>query len=230
MHFLNPLNGIESRPSLRLNIQLKQTFTLPLQDSNGNSLLPLQDSQDRIHVFSKTADALDLFKNKSDSIYFYNPNHATLSIQGYVVGEEIETGIFGALTSWSTNFGATGANEITFSRPSPYQSVYTPTKILGDRSALEKYLNRNLLAVLTLYPQNYQGGEQLRLTLLDTVTGNIIYSTIHRNAAGPIGVAQSENNIFYYYWNTKNLRVEIGVLELYQKEIDWQRFYHNIFF
>jgi hypothetical protein len=120
---------------------------------------------------------------------------------------------------WNVDFS--GATQLVTSRPSPYQSVHSPTKILGDKSVLEKYLNKNMLAVAAIYPQSGTVSERLQVTLLDTITGNIIHSAFHQQAAGPIGIAQSENNIYYHYWNTQHLRVEISVLELYQRDLDW---------
>ena len=103
------------------------------------------------------------------------------------------------------------------SHPSAIQAVSSLTRITGDRNALEKYLNPHLLAMAVLY------SESLKVILVDTVTGNVIHSVHHLQVGGHVGIVQSENNIFYYYWNNKNLRVEISVMELFKNELDWQR-------
>jgi len=101
--------------------------------------------------------------------------------------------------------------------------VYSSLKILYDSSALEKYLNPSLLAIIATYPFSGQTSEHVKIFLIDSVTGNTVHSSVIPAASGRVGIVQAENNVFYYYWSTKYVRSEIGVIELYHKSIDWSR-------
>ncbi|CAH8440658.1 unnamed protein product [Heterobilharzia americana] len=83
------------------------------------------------------------------------------------------------------------------SRPSS-EHIYSVGRVLGDRSVLYKYLNPNLIAVLT------------------TVAGRILHSAVHRRCSEPISLVHSENWVIYTYYNHKSLRNEVTVIELYE--------------
>lgn len=55
----------------------------------------------------------------------------------------------------------------------------------------------------------------LTLHLLDTVSGIIIYSVVHKRASHPIHLVHSENWLLCSYYNDKTRRTEIASYELY---------------
>lgn len=55
----------------------------------------------------------------------------------------------------------------------------------------------------------------LTLHLLDTVSGIIIYSVVHKRASHPIHLIHSENWLLCSYYNDKTRRTEIASYELY---------------
>ncbi|TNN16586.1 ER membrane protein complex subunit 1 isoform 1 [Schistosoma japonicum] len=101
------------------------------------------------------------------------------------------------------------------SRPSS-EHIYSVGRVLGDRSVLYKYLNPNLIAVLTVGGHVNSHTNTLMIYLIDVVAGRILYSAVHRRCSEPISLVHSENWIIYTYYNHKSLRNEATVLELYE--------------
>lgn len=74
------------------------------------------------------------------------------------------------------------------------EHVYSIGRVLGDRNVLYKYVNPNLLAVMTGGVSKARGGLPLiSLYLIDTVAGQIIHSVVHQRASEPTSLVVSEN-------------------------------------
>ncbi|KAF5399731.1 hypothetical protein PHET_07178, partial [Paragonimus heterotremus] len=131
------------------------------------------------------------------------------------------------------------------SRPAA-EHIHSVGRVLGDRSVLYKYLNPNLLAVLTAGGDVALQTNAVILYLIDVVAGRIVYSATHRRCTEPVNLVHSENwivvsdlydvdidivlffglppvdctpsfHIFKYtYYNHKSLRNEVTVLELFE--------------
>ncbi|CAI2722726.1 unnamed protein product [Schistosoma spindalis] len=101
------------------------------------------------------------------------------------------------------------------SRP-PSEHIYSVGRVLGDRSVLYKYLNPNLIAVLTIGGDISSHTNTLIIYLIDVVAGRILHSAVHRRCSEPISLVHSENWIIYTYYNHKSLRNEATVIELYE--------------
>ncbi|CAB1335856.1 unnamed protein product, partial [Coregonus sp. 'balchen'] len=89
-------------------------------------------------------------------------------------------------------------------------------RVMGDRSVLYKYLNPNLLAVVTESTDAHPERAFVGVFLVDGVTGRIIHEAVQRKARGPVHFVHSENWVVYEYWNTKSRRNEFSVLELFE--------------
>ncbi|KAA3671932.1 uncharacterized protein DEA37_0006321, partial [Paragonimus westermani] len=101
------------------------------------------------------------------------------------------------------------------SRPAT-EHIHSVGRVLGDRSVLYKYLNPNLLAVLTAGGDVALQTNTIMLYLIDVVAGRIVYSATHRRCTEPVNLVHSENWIVYTYYNHKSLRNEVTVLELFE--------------
>lgn len=73
-------------------------------------------------------------------------------------------------------------------------------RVLGDRSVLYKYLNPNLLAVVTAAASGVEGSsaehhssQSITLYLIDVVAGRIVHSATHRRCSEPVSLAHSEH-------------------------------------
>ncbi|KAG8002797.1 ER membrane protein complex subunit 1 [Nibea albiflora] len=98
----------------------------------------------------------------------------------------------------------------------PNEHVHSQGRVMGDRSVLYKYLNPNLLAVVTESTDLHQERSFIGILLIDGVTGRIIHEAVQRKARGPVHVVHSENWVVYEYWSTKSRRNEFSVIELYE--------------
>lgn len=133
----------------------------------------------------------------------------------------------------------------------------SPGKVVGaDRSVLPKYLNPNAIAVATTLQSSSSGDSEskgatktsnLHVTVIDTVTGNIIHRLVQRNAVGrPDSDLQASNSqgaasslpkqshpmrmkmvfnddwVVFSYWSTRANRFEIMSVELFEAEANFK--------
>lgn len=73
--------------------------------------------------------------------------------------------------------------------------VHSYGKVLGDRSVLYKYLNPNLVGVVTS-GQDSQKVPFVNVYLIDTVTGSIVSSFNHKRCRGPVHIVHTEDWFF----------------------------------
>lgn len=92
--------------------------------------------------------------------------------------------------------------------------MHSPGRVLGDRSVLYKYSNPNLVAILS----SNKNEMSLRLNLVDSVSGELIYTGKYSRALPPFHLVHCENWIVVTYWNEKARRTEIGIIELFEGE------------
>ncbi|GAA52193.1 hypothetical protein CLF_107492 [Clonorchis sinensis] len=101
------------------------------------------------------------------------------------------------------------------SRPNG-EHIHSVGRVLGDRSVLYKYLNPNLIAVVTAGGSVASQTNSIAVYLIDVVVGRIVYSAINARCSEPVNLVHSENWIVYTYYNHQSLRHEVTVLELYE--------------
>ncbi|KAH0538699.1 hypothetical protein FGG08_004716 [Glutinoglossum americanum] len=102
-----------------------------------------------------------------------------------------------ATTAWE--FAPSAGERIAELTVRPFHDpVASIGRVLGDRSVMYKYLNPNLLLITTVSDAKYSA----TLTLLDSVSGNILYTTTHHgvDTTRPIVSALSENWFIYSFW------------------------------
>lgn len=128
----------------------------------------------------------------------------------------------------------------------PQERVHSQGRVLGDRSVLYKYVNPNLVAVVTqgtdtlhkcrlqlccllselsffelitlclCSSMTFCVADVLNVYLLDVVSGAIVYSVSHKRAREPFHLVHTENWIVYTYFSEKWRRTEIAAIELYE--------------
>jgi hypothetical protein len=119
---------------------------------------------------------------------------------------------------------------------SPDEHVSSAGRVLGDRRVLYKYLNPHLLVVATLATSargarrprppgraaHRRGARadasehQLRVRLIDAVSGALLDSRSHAHAKGPVNVVASEHWVVYSFGNAREDYTEMVVLELFE--------------
>ena len=128
----------------------------------------------------------------------------------------------------------------------------SPGKVVGvDRSVLPKYLNPNAIAVATTHTTEGEKGKtsNLQVTIVDTVTGNVIHRLVQRGAIGsPYTNDESESEsltylskhvlsksshpmrskmvfnddwIVFSYWSTRSNRFELMSVEMFEAEANF---------
>lgn len=120
--------------------------------------------------------------------------------------------------------------------PSAHDKVISRAYILGDKSLFLKYLNPNMAVVVTesvdlsgssvdidvnaSSTEEYNGVlKRLTVSVIDTVTGNVIYRYLIPNGGGGVGMVKAEiieHNVIVTYWNNKAQRTELSSLTLYE--------------
>lgn len=113
--------------------------------------------------------------------------------------------------SWSIELSGKVLDVIV---PSHTDLGSVPVLVKGDASVVFKYMNPNLVVLVS---------EGVYLTAIDTVTGYIVYQTVidSANADAPIHVVLCDNWIVAHYHN-KNVpnRFEVIVIDLFEKRED----------
>ena len=145
--------------------------------------------------------------------------HIVDKVNGIIKGNQLTLGLDGRLTgdllwTFSSPLSTEEIVYVTSTRTS--ERTQTPARVLGDRSLLHKYLNRNAIFVAAL---SRQGG-YLSAYVLDTVTGQVIHRVVRNNAANPVMAVFSENWLTYSFWNTAACRTEVSVVELFLEDRD----------
>lgn len=107
----------------------------------------------------------------------------------------------------------------------PGEAVASPARVMGSGELKFKYLNPNALLVSVGEPAGSWGvawaeGEavaapRLTVSLLDAVTGRVLFSQAHEDASGPVHAVLSENTATYHFWSTEAHRWQMASFELF---------------
>lgn len=124
-------------------------------------------------------------------------------------------------------------------------AVHSRATVLGDDSVLLKFLNPHVILVTSVssaqaatpfadmsYTTTSANNEleakaalevlptSLYVTLVDVISGKILYRTEIESATAPVHSTLMENNIVLSYWNTVVKRTEMAVMSMYGGMID----------
>jgi hypothetical protein len=168
------------------------------------------------------------FVRNYEKVHFSMVDREKLHFSGYGISIDESTGGLKRYKLWSVQFPkhSVGTNKIVAvsTDQSTIGGLNSPVHILGDDSLMLKHLNPHLAAVALVSSDESEGSDTKKQTmtvsLIDTVTGRVVQRFFHKNCAGPVKITQSENWIFYSYWNLKARRTEISSIALYDGAID----------
>lgn len=128
-------------------------------------------------------------------------------------GHVILPGFLESIPTWTYNFNEPIVAQARTNQDSRVSTIGVPKT---DKSVLYKYLNRNLIAVLTLE-------DQLKLHLLDGISGELLFQQVHNKSEvidpQSINLIIDDNWIIYTYF-TKQPRLEqrINVIDLFMSD------------
>ncbi|KAK9816030.1 hypothetical protein WJX74_010737, partial [Apatococcus lobatus] len=211
--------------SLTLSVQPQQIVAIPglVREGLGEQSLHLLvdgvGSTPRLHLLPDTPAARSHLARLTTDLHFWSLDPQTGALSGYAVDKKT----LAALQIWSIQAAQAGQAALTVASQDPRDKIYSPVKVLGDKSLKVKYLNPNLLLVASGTPAGVssdalgQEVQALHILLLDTVTGRPVFRQSHKGARGPVKAVLCENWAIYQYWSITNHRFEMAVVELYDQ-------------
>uniref|UniRef100_A0A674BIH3 ER membrane protein complex subunit 1 n=1 Tax=Salmo trutta TaxID=8032 RepID=A0A674BIH3_SALTR len=212
LHVFNPIFGRKSHIALpALPRPILQSLLLPVIDQDYAKVLLLVDDQYKVTAFPSTKNVLQQLQEMASSIFFYLIRSDQGNLSGFRLRKDLSTERI-----WEVVLPTDVQKIVAVSGKRPNEHVHSQGRVMGDRSVLYKYLNPNLLAVVTESTDAHPERAFVGMFLVDGVTGRIIHEAVQRKARGPVHFVHSENWVVYEYWNTKSRRNEFSVLELFE--------------
>ncbi|XP_043801911.1 ER membrane protein complex subunit 1 isoform X1 [Apis laboriosa] len=215
IYTFNPITGQPLDGLIKLGYRIKQSMLLHVTTDDFLRGILIFDMRDKAHVYPEgaTAIAASLAKNT----YIFTANQATGILSGYSLSYSTAQELISHKV-WELLLSPKNQRITHVVSKNPIERVHSQGRVLSDRSVLYKYINPNLVAVVT-EGAGHTHKNTLNLYLLDAVSGAMIFSIMHKRVRGPVHVVHSENWIVYSYFNEKSRRTEIASLELYEGKI-----------
>lgn len=126
-------------------------------------------------------------------------------------------GVRGGATIWNVAMPkASTVSAVVTTRP-PHATASKirppPVRVTGFRQLLRKYVNENVILVLS---QN-EARAEVHALVIDSNTGTTYSAVSHRNANAPIAGVKGDNWFVYTFWNTVMLQQEIHIIDMYHR-------------
>ncbi|RPA94002.1 DUF1620-domain-containing protein [Choiromyces venosus 120613-1] len=142
------------------------------------------------------------------------PPGSTLGEPAYIVvrgdagdlkGLRVDNTTLATVKTWDFVPQSTEKIHSIVNRPA-HDPIASIGKVLGDRSVMYKYINNNLLTVIT----TDQTHSSASIYILESVSGIILYSALHVGAdtTKPITATMSENWLVYTYFGSEEVNKE----------------------
>ncbi|XP_071805651.1 ER membrane protein complex subunit 1-like [Asterias amurensis] len=221
MYSFNPITGSpfdaesDGESGHVLPYRVQQASMLMLTDSQELKVLVLLDSENKAHIYPQ--EEVSSLSEYLSSVYLFTANKSASSFQGYRLVSNGQ-GPITAEVVWNVRLPAADKGIIVLEDKKDTEHVHSQGRVLGDRSVLYKYLNPNMVAVVT-EGQDATSKGHLSVYLIDVVTGHLVFSADHKKTSGPVHLVHAENWIVYHYWNLRYRRHEMTVLELYEGKV-----------
>ncbi|CAH8507627.1 unnamed protein product [Dicrocoelium dendriticum] len=232
LYSFNPITGAVlqkmSKNLFHMKSDILQTILLPGSVSEATEYvrpLMMLDTHLKVHIYpERYTSALKLIRIP---LYVYTIEPSLARLIGYKIRSLKNSSLedeHTAVRVWQMYLHGNGDNAnvstphsvVAAASRAANEHIHSVGRVLGDRSVLYKYLNPNLLAVITAGGDVAAQTNSVMLYLIDVVLGRVLHSAVHRRCSEPVNLIHSENWIVYGYYNHKSLRHEITVLELFE--------------
>ncbi|XP_069096248.1 ER membrane protein complex subunit 1 isoform X1 [Pleurodeles waltl] len=212
LYVFNPIFGKWSHvaPPV-LQRPILQSLLLPIMDNDYAKVLLLVDDKLQVTAFPSTKNVLHQLQEIAPITFLYLVDPEQGKLTGIRLKQDLMTE-----ESWEIVIPTDIQRITTVKGKRSNEHVHSQGRVMGDRSVLYKYLNPNLLAVVTESTDLHHERSFIGIYLIDSVTGHIIHSSVQRKAKGPVHIIHAENWVLYQFWNTKSRRNELTVLELFE--------------
>ncbi|XP_077312429.1 ER membrane protein complex subunit 1 isoform X1 [Lithobates pipiens] len=212
LYVFNPIFGkLSQMAPPPLQRPILQSLLLPVMDHDYAKVLLLLDSQHKVIPFPATKYVLQQLQELSSTVFFFLIDADRGKLTGLRLHKDLSTE-----EMWELILPSELQRITTVKGKRSNEHVHSQGRVMGDRSVLYKYLNPNLLALVTESTDTHPDRCFIGIYLIDGVTGRIIHSSVQRKARGPVNIVHSENWVVYQYWNSKARRNELTVLEIYE--------------
>eukprot|EP01068_Selenidium_serpulae_P011406 Selendium_serpulae@DN5655_c0_g1_i1.p2 len=116
---------------------------------------------------------------------------------------------------WSIDFKPTGEKVIGMASVVHGEFGNTPTVVRANVSLLYKYVNKNLIAVVT------EASMGMNLYLINAIGGSVVFLTVLPDGAAlPLHLMLHDNFALVHYWNYLAVHYELHTVELFDAETD----------
>ena len=213
-----------------IDLEIIDMFLLPNKNQRGANIMVLVDANDNLVILPKKSSSKMSsreFLQQYEKLHFSSVDQEQLALNGYGATVHEETDELKRYKLWSVQFPKRSDGTTKIAAISSIESsgggLNSPVHILGDDSLMLKHLNPHLIAVAVITSETTDSNilkQTVTISLIDAVTGRVVQRFFHKNCAGPVKVTQSENWVFYSYWNMKARRTEISSIALYDGAID----------
>lgn len=192
-----------------LPYRVLQAMLLPVQNDQYLSGIVIVDASYRAHVIPESETSV--VSRMRHTLYFFIAFRDIGRIVGFGFEPTNEKNTSLSIL-WTME---THGTILQVAAKNPLEKVHSQGRVLADRSVLYKYVNPNLLALVTQQFNN-EGKPMLNLFLIDGITGFVIHSDVHQRATGPVHLVHSENWVVLFYFNEKVRRNEVASYELFE--------------
>jgi len=190
----------------------------------------LIDTAHQAHAMpSKSAAAAKSVDKAVDRLFHYEVDQSTQSVHGFSVGRSA-TGGQKLTPLWNVDLSAGGESIVAIAEPAHREWDHVPVHIKGDASILYKYINGNMIVIVTQgsVESDQKGKDKgqaasvssLNLYAIDAVTGHVIHQSRLSGGSTPVNVAVCDNWALMHYWNVKKTRFEALVLDFFEAKQD----------
>jgi hypothetical protein len=189
------------------------------QRQKARPVLIIDEARNAYTLPAQSTEAKQLFADSADRFFHYEVDRAQSVVQGYLVGgAESATNSLHPL--WNLERGSGGEKIVASTTPLHREWERVPVYIKGDASILYKYLNTNLLAIASVDTLHKGNVSSLNLYAIDAITGHVLHQSRILGGSAPVHMVACDNWIMTHYWNSKKVRFEVTIVELFQARTD----------
>jgi len=210
--WLDPLTGEVLHQDTMPDADITAVTPLPHKGKTVKTHpIMLVDSKGGLYTLPKDAHELE---ESAGHLYHYEVDTTNQVVQGFVVPKQGAKRPDQLVHIWNMEFGSLGEKILTAATPQHRQWDHVPVHIKGDASILYKYINPNMLGVVS------EDKAGLNLYVMDAVTGHLIHQSQVFGAASPVHLIACDNWVAMHYRNPKKTRFEILMTEFFQNKAD----------
>ncbi|KAG0759110.1 hypothetical protein G6F24_009309 [Rhizopus arrhizus] len=216
-----PESANHFEPLVTTSISVDKVMRLPIEDPEEHThILAIYESgSERVFIYPDTTATREKFAAEFLSKFYFSIQ-TSIGVQGFKVIEGYR-GSLKTMPVW--NFTLPEGEEIVVSsKPQPQEKIALLGRALGNRNVLYKYLNAHMFALVT------KKGYALKVRIIDSVKGSILYETIHDNVdtnTNKVHIIQAENWFVYHFWSNDSRAkgYQAVVLELFEGKHENER-------